>query len=86
MSDRTSEGDRRGFLKSLGRLAGGGLLLGGVGWLSGRSGKACLRGFRCRGCPKLDDCGEPQAILMREWQRRRRTADTQGTTEGGDDD
>ena len=64
MSDDQNSG-RRGFFKSIARIATGGLLVGGVGWLSGRSGKACLREFKCRGCPALDGCGEPQAILQR---------------------
>jgi hypothetical protein len=66
MSD-SSNPDRRSFLRSLTRLGLGGLLAGGVGWLSLRSGRACLRNFRCRDCPHLADCGEPQAMMMRKY-------------------
>jgi len=67
---KSNDGGRRGFLRTLARAATGGVLAGGVGWLSARSGRACLREFRCRGCPELTECGEPQAILMREHERR----------------
>jgi len=64
MSDQSN--DRRDFLRTLARYGLGGLLAGGVGWLSLKAGQACLRDFRCRGCSQLSDCGEPQAMMMRE--------------------
>ena len=64
MSDESN--GRRGFFRSLARWGLGGVLTGGVGWLSLRAGRACLRDFRCRDCPHLADCGEPQAMMMRK--------------------
>lgn len=68
------EESRRGFLRKLGRLATAGLLAGGVVGLMGRGGERCLREFRCRDCPQLGDCGEPQAIMMRGQRAREQEA------------
>jgi hypothetical protein len=73
---RITPGDtlgRRDFFRAIARAAAGAGLagLGAVLAFSGRGRAAedpCLRMGICRGCDRVDDCGLPQAISLREAQ------------------
>jgi len=75
---------RREFFHTLGRVAAGGALVGGVGYLTARAGKACLHEFRCRGCSELKACCEPQALMMRAQMQREGRLQPQKETGDGD--
>ncbi|MDD2706593.1 MAG: hypothetical protein PHV34_01185 [Verrucomicrobiae bacterium] len=57
--------NRREFWRRLARGSLLTLLVGGGGWMAGRSGR-CDRHALCRGCPGIGDCSLPQAQLFRQ--------------------
>ena len=57
--------NRREFLRSLGRIAVAGLLIGGVGALTGRPDPDCVNQGVCQSCPALGRCALPAARSAR---------------------
>ncbi len=64
--DNSSPLSRRDFLRAAGRWLGGGLLLGGMGWLMGRNGVDCGYQGACGACPRVFDCSDERAAVMRD--------------------
>ncbi len=70
---RTYSKNRREFLRGLGRGAGLGALLLGVGVLVERPGsmnEECVNSGICRGCSAFRGCGLPQALSAKEFEAR----------------
>jgi hypothetical protein len=72
--------NRRDFFKNAARGLAGAVLAGGTGWLAFGSGKPCWTNGACRECPKLDDCEESEARIVRLQRRPRPTAESQPPT------
>ncbi len=85
-------GDRRGFIKTVGRLALAGVLGGGVAELIAGKGRRCETPSLCAQCAARDGCRLPAAVAFRGELRSPEPcvsplpADERSTPDGSDEE
>ena len=74
-TNKPQKSNRREFLRSLGRIVGGGALLAAAGFALARRGRqrrdqVCIGRGLCRGCGRYERCGLPAALSARQAKRQ----------------